>query len=305
MKNTTSIFFALAFIFLFTACNTDKAPIRPKHIILVGFDGLSSEAINKGADMPNLRKLMHEGSYTLENRSVLPSSSAVNWASMFMGACPELHGYTTWGSQKPELPSKVLNANNIFPTIFSQYRLAAPEAEIGFFYEWGGMKYLADTLVMNTQLQTSVGEQYPDGAATPAVNYIKDKKPNFCAIIFDQPDGIGHGKGWCSPEYMKKLQELDGFLGQIIQAVDDAGMREESVIMVVSDHGGIGTGHGGKTMSEMETPIVFAGKGIKAGFKFPESTMVYDIAGTIAYMLDVPQPQVWVARPILSIFSEQ
>lgn len=303
MKKNLYLLSVLNFMFLFIACNKNDISVHPKHIILIGFDGLSSEAINQGADMPNLRQLMQEGSYTLENRSVLPSSSAVNWASMFMGAGPELHGYTTWGSKTPELPSRELNANNIFPTIFSQYRLAAPEAEIGYFYEWDGMKYLADTLAMNYQLQTTVGDQYPDGATSPAICYIKEKKPNLCAIIYDQPDGIGHGKGWSSPEYMKKLNELDVHLGQIIKAVDQAGIRDETVIMVVSDHGGIGTGHGNKTMNEMQTPIVIAGKGIKAGFKLPESTMVYDIAGTLAYMLKVPQPQVWIARPILSVFE--
>ena len=56
-------------------------------------------------------------------------------------------------------------------------------------------------------------------------------------------------------------------------------------------------------MNEMQTPIVFYGKNVKKGFKIPESTMVYDIAGTIAYLLDVPQPQVWIARPIMSAFS--
>ena len=42
---------------------------------------------------------MEDGSYTLKKRSALPSSSAINWASMFMGAGPELHGYTEWGSK--------------------------------------------------------------------------------------------------------------------------------------------------------------------------------------------------------------
>lgn len=51
---------------------------------------------------------MDAGCYTLKKRSVLPSSSAVNWASMFMGAGPELHGYTEWGSKTPELPSRVV-----------------------------------------------------------------------------------------------------------------------------------------------------------------------------------------------------
>lgn len=64
---------------------------------------------------------MNDGSYTLTKRSVLPSSSAVNWASMFMGAGPELHGYTTWNSSTPDLPSKELSKDGIFPTVFQLF----------------------------------------------------------------------------------------------------------------------------------------------------------------------------------------
>ena len=68
--------------------NGKSLPNPPKHIVLVGFDGLSSYSLNNGAEMPQFRSMMQDGCYTLENRSVLPSSSAVNWASMFMGVVP-------------------------------------------------------------------------------------------------------------------------------------------------------------------------------------------------------------------------
>lgn len=68
---------------------------------------------------------MEDGAYTLKKRSALPSSSAINWASMFMGAGPELHGYTEWGSKTPELPSRVLNKNGIFPTVFNYCAMPA------------------------------------------------------------------------------------------------------------------------------------------------------------------------------------
>lgn len=275
----------------------------PKHIIIVGFDGFSAHSVNNGVNMPTLRKLMAEGSYTLQNRSVLPSSSAVNWASMFMGAGPELHGYTEWGSRVPELPSRVVNADNRFPNIFGLYRDKAPDAEIGYIYEWVGLNYLVDTLAMSYRQQAAFTPETPDGCTSFAVQYIKEKKPNLCAVLYDQPDGTGHGKGWSTPEYFEKMTELDGYLARIVQAVEEAGIMDETVIMVVSDHGGIEKGHGGKTMEEMQTPIVFYGKGIKKGHIIPESTMVYDIAGTLAYMLDVEQPQVWIARPILSVFE--
>lgn len=93
-------------------------------------------------------------------------------------------------------------------------------------------------------------------------------------------------------------------LTQVMDAVREAGIMDDTVVILTADHGGIETGHGGKTMNEMQTPIVFYGKNVKKGFKIPESTMVYDIAGTIAYLLDVPQPQVWIARPIMSAFSD-
>lgn len=88
-----------------------------------------------------------------------------------------------------------------------------------------------------------------------------------------------------------------------MDAVREAGIMDDTVVILTADHGGIETGHGGKTMNEMQTPIVFYGKNVKKGFKIPESTMVYDIAGTIAYLLDVRQPQVWIARPIMSAFD--
>lgn len=50
---------------------------RPKHVVLVAFDGLSAVAI-RNHPMPNFNRLMKEGASTLNNRSILPSSSAPN-----------------------------------------------------------------------------------------------------------------------------------------------------------------------------------------------------------------------------------
>ncbi|MCD8042928.1 MAG: alkaline phosphatase [Tannerellaceae bacterium] len=200
-------------------------------------------------------------------------------------------------------PPRTVTANNRFPDIFALYRQRRPDAEIGYIYEWGGLKYLADTLAMNFRQQVSMNDENPYGCAPVAVKYIKEKKPNLCAILYDKPDGTGHAHGWESDEYFAMLTHLDNCLAQIITAIEEAGILENSVIIVISDHGGIDKDHGGKTMKEMQTPLVFRGKGIKKGHTIQESTMIYDIAGTLAYMLDVEQPQVWIARPILSIFE--
>lgn len=86
------------------------------------------------------------------------------------------------------------------------------------------------------------------------------------------------------PNTYAKLKELDGYIGQIIQATKDAGTFDQTIFIITADHGGINKGHGGKTMNEMETPFIICGKNIKKGLNFNESMMQYDVASTIAYV---------------------
>lgn len=293
--------FTLAFLMVFADMSM-AAKWKAKHVVLIGLDGWGAYSVNN-ADMPNVKKLMADGSYTLKKRSVLPSSSAVNWASMFMGAGPELHGYTEWGSQTPDLPSRVLNKNGIFPTVFSLLRESDPKAEMGCIYEWTGIRYLVDTLAFNYNKLVPEALKEPQATVRYAVEYIKKARPAMVNIIFDEPDHIGHSKGHDTPAYYEKLTELDGYIGQIIEAVKEAGMLNETIFIVTADHGGINTGHGAKTMQEMETAFIISGKGVKKGYQFEESMMQFDCASTIAYIFGLKQPQVWIGRPMKQVFK--
>lgn len=295
---TLLLFFLAAFGNFSQAGNLPKA----KHVVLIGLDGWGSYSVQK-AHMPNVKTLMKQGAFTLKKRSVLPSSSAVNWASMFMGAGPELHGYTDWGSKTPELPSRELNAHGIFPTIFQLVRDKSPKAEIGCLYEWDGIKYLVDTLSLSYHAEAPDYNEYPEALCGMAERYIKEKHPKLLAVCFDNPDHVGHVSGHDTPEYYANLKELDRYIGRIIQAVKKAGMLKETIFIVTADHGGINKGHGGKTMAEMETPFIISGKGIKKSGEFSESMMQFDVASTIAYIFGLQQPQVWIGRPMKQVFK--
>ena len=275
---------------------------KAEHVFIIGLDGWGAYSVEK-ADMPNVKRLMNEGCYTLKKRSVLPSSSAVNWASMFMGAGPELHGYTEWGSAHPELPSRVIEKNNIFPTVFQLLRNEAPEAEIGCIYEWAGIKYLVDTLSMNYHAQTPDCNKHPEAMSQMACKYIREKKPVLAAFCFDNPDHVGHAEGHDTPAYYANLKQLDKYIGEILNAIREAGIYDKSIIIVTSDHGGIKRGHGGKTMMEMETPFIIAGKNIRKGGQFEESMMQFDCAATIAHIFKLKTPQVWIGRPMKQVFK--
>ena len=280
--------FALLFSFTFS-CHA-KGKDKAKHVVFIGLDGWGAYSLPK-ADMPNVKKLMEDGAYTLKKRSALPSSSAINWASMFMGA-------------GPELPSRVLNKNGIFPTVFQLLRDARPEAEIGCLYEWEGIKYLVDTLSLSYHYHVADCNKTPKELGNMASSYIKEKHPALVAICYDGPDHTGHTAGHDTPEYYEKLKELDMYVGQIVQAVKDAGMLDDTIFILTSDHGGIDKGHGGKTMQEMETAFITSGKNIKKGLRFDDvSMMQYDVASTIARIFHLEQPQVWIGRPMEIVFK--
>ena len=188
--------------------NVNAAKQKAKHVILIGMDGWGAYSVSK-ADIPAIKSLMTNGCYTLHSRSVLPSSSAINWASMFMGVGTELHGYTTWGSKTPEIPSREVNERGIAPTIFSVLREQRPKAEIGCLYEWPGIKYLVDTLAMSYQYQTPGYAKAPTALCEAAEKYIIEKKPELLAICFEEPDHTGHTKGHDTPAYYQMLKELD------------------------------------------------------------------------------------------------
>ncbi len=276
---------------------------RPDHIIVIGFDGWGAYSVPK-ADMPNLHGLMDRGAWTLKKRSVLPSSSAINWASMFMGVGTEGHGYTQWGSKTPEIPSIALSENGIFPTIFTITRQQKPKAEIGVLYEWDGIKHLIDTMAVSYHSQVAPAD---DGSSEPITkafaDYIRQSKPTLAVVCYDNPDAVGHQAGHDTPEYYAMLSDLDAKLGQIIEAVKEAGIYDNTVIIVTSDHGGVGKGHGGITLAEMETPFVISGKGVKPVGEFKSAMMQYDVAATIAALLGLSQPQPWVGRPVTEILK--
>lgn len=274
------------------------AKVAPKHVILVGWDGFAGNTVEP-AKIPTLRKLMAEGAWTVHSRSILPSASSCCWHSIFTCSASEQHGYIAWNSQKPAFPAAAVADNGLYPDIMYMLRRQRPSSEIGFIYDWTGMGFVADTNAC------SYVERMPQSNITDrAVAYIKEKKPTFFTVYYDSPDDKGHGKGWGSPEYQARVTELDAELSRILDAVKEAGILEDTVVMVTSDHGGKGKGHGGPTLSEMERPVVLWGKGVKRGYelKFPGTN--YDTGATLAALLGIEPPSCWIGRPFDEAFVE-
>lgn len=264
-----------------------------EHVILIGSDGFGAYAF-ENAKVPNLRLMMEQGSWSLKARTVLPSSSAANWASMVMGAGPELHGYTTWGSKAPDMPARVLDEYGMFPSLYALLRKKRPESEIGVIYEWDGIGYLFPKAAVNH-------DQNPDGdiaIADAASKYIKEKKPNFLFVHLHDVDSVGHKVGHGTPEYYAAIERTDSHIGTILQSIKEAGIEKKTVVLFSADHGGINKGHGLISMAEMQIPWIIKGPRIQKNKELSESIMTFDTAATLADLLKLERPQVWIGRPV-------
>lgn len=271
-----------------------------KHVVLIGCDGFGAYAVPE-AKMPNLKKLMETGASSLEARSVLPSSSAVNWASMLMGAGPTEHGYTEWGSKTPEIPSVTTTRYGLFPSIFSVIRDQKPSAKTAVIYSWPGIGPLIEKDAISIVVP---GADKDDFCADTAAAIIKKERPYFTFIHLDEPDHTGHEIGHRTPAYYDQLQKVDARIGRIVQAVKDAGIEKETIIIVSADHGGTGKGHGGKSLDEVQIPWIINGPGIKKNHKIKDVIITYDTAATIAWVMGLKTPQSWRGKAVADSFSK-
>lgn len=292
----------LVFVFVsMVSCTSNKSEEtkteieNTKHVILIGSDGFGAYAFNEKAKAPRIRNMMKEGSYSLKARAVLPSSSAVNWASMIMGSGPELHGYTEWGSKKPEVPSRIIGTDSIYPSIISLIDAQLPEAKKGVAYTWEGIGYLFEKSLVDLNYNGKSDQE----TLNKALEFISTEKPVFTFIHFDEPDITGHSIGHDTPEYYTAIEKVDSLVGNIIDTLKQEKMLDDTVIIFSSDHGGLEKGHGGKTLLEVEIPWIIYGHNIPKRGRLDKSIVTYDTAATIAKILGLDIPDFWRGKSII------
>jgi hypothetical protein len=271
-----------------------------EHVVVIGVDGLAPRGIQE-ADTPHMDALMARGAHTLHARAVLPTSSSSNWASMIMGAGPEQHGITSndWEVDKHEIPPIVAGPTGRFPTVFAVIRTAMPDAVTACFYDWDGFGRLVEPDTP-TILEDCAG---PVKTIEAAAAYFTEHAPLFTFIHLDHVDHAGHANGWYTRVYNKAVAKADALIGDMISAIDEAGKRDSTLIIVTSDHGGKDKGHGGDSLGEIEIPWIAAGPGVRSGVKLTAPIDTYDTAATVLHALGVTPHEAWIARPVVAAFE--
>jgi membrane-anchored protein YejM (alkaline phosphatase superfamily) len=106
-------------------------------------------------------------------------------------------------------------------------------------------------------------------------------------------DASGHRNGYGSPEYLRDIEMIDGYVGDVYAAYERAGVLDDTLFMVTADHGGIANTHGGGSPEEMN--VYFGARGHNVNNVVIKEMCIQDIPAIITYALGVTAPSHWVS----------
>lgn len=253
------------------------------HIVVIGVDGAGSWF--KDADTPFFDKIFKNGAVTYKALSSKPTISAECWGSMLIGVGPEVHKLTN--NRVSVFPYPIWSKH---PTVFRRIRKAYPEAELGSYCDWNPINKGIVEKKQGVDKQTA-----KDKELTPLIcKYICEKRPDFLFIHFDSVDGAGHSNGYGTVEHIRAISEADKLIGDVYSAIGEAGIIENTLFMVVADHGGTndvkGKGsHGGWTDEEKYVTFAAVGKDVKNG-EIKEMN-IRDLAAIVLYAMGIEAPE--------------
>jgi hypothetical protein len=301
MKKTVLYYLSfLIFSAFFAGCgNTTHTP-KVSHVIVIGIDGMSVGGLIE-SETPNFDDYIKSGAHSFHVRNVMPTSSSPNWSAMLTGSGVVQTGITSndWRYDNYKLPPVVTTENGRFPDIFYAIKKSNKSLITSSVYHWGGFANLYDHDFVDLDFSCSDER----ATAEKAAGVIMSEKPNFLFVQIDHVDGAGHKSGHMTEGYFKSIELADSLTGVIVDATKKAGIFDQTLFIIVSDHGGVGYDHGHETVQGNEVPFIMYGKMVKAGYTIPAAINLYDVAATSAYALNIAVPQVWVGRPAISAFS--
>jgi arylsulfatase A-like enzyme len=278
-------------------------PVTP-HVVVISIDGLRPDAIEPFGATETLR-LMREGRYSMRAQTVLPSNTIPSHTSMVTGMDPAGHG-VTWNDRTSVLVSLLTwtDRRRKAPTIFQLAGAAGltpaaivAKSQMRQLGVPGSLERLEAPFFPLTHIKR---EWNAERVVAEVEAYLVDGggRPNLLFVHLADPDLAGHDHGWMSEEYAAAVQTADRALARILAAADAAFGAGGYTVILTSDHGGMGYGHGGADPRETTIPWITAGRGVAPGDELADPVRIADTGATALWLLGVPLPPALTGRPV-------
>lgn len=300
------------------------ASIHPyKHVLVLTMDGAglvwnpdemyyaSSAGVNPVKTSDPAIMALRKNTYAMElinqQFAVSYTASAVNPPISAQNYSSILHG-VPW----QQFPSAYRVTNDIaarqyfadfgkeralFPSVFSSLSNQLPGRPLAAFAEW--------TPILNGIIEPDIpvfGSVSSGGRAFYDVaDYIRGDSFQDTPLIFmesDKMDSLGHTVGYYTPSYWSGLQSYDSYFKAVMDALEETGHADDTLIITNADHGGSGTGHSNPGLSShMNVFIALGGLTIDSGRRLSGGTNA-DIPALILNGLRMEKPAEMAASSV-------
>ncbi len=279
-----------------------------KKVLYIGIDGTRFDSIEK-ASTPNLDGLIAGGIYSPtcqifgERYRKNDTVSGPGWSSILTGVWADKHGAqnnTFAGTNYQE-----------FPHFFARLKESRPAARTVSLVTWKPIheKIVSAADVSRNYEGTEKGPkayEIGDAKATEdAVQELTEGNPDVVFLYIGQVDETGHTFGFhpAVPEYIAAIERADGLVGRALTAMKSRKTfaQEDWLVVVTSDHGGKGKGHGGghNDPDILNSFLIVSGPAAQRG-RFEEQVYLVDAPVTVLSHLGVSLKPEWKldGRPV-------
>lgn len=239
-----------------------------KKVVIIGYDGCRADILAEKQDEGAVSYLLGKGAsinlsycggvnYPAENTQ--DTSTAPGWCSIATGVWADEHGITGNGITKTVEPKTLMTSLIEDGTIDSA----------SFITKWKGhftnsnSTYKAEKEYCeenNINVEFELRKNKKDIHTGAMKEITAADCADFVFIIYEDTDSAGHDFGFSynNPVYKKAFRTEDSYGYEVIRAIEarETYETEDWLIIVTSDHGGVGTGHGGPSIQERMTFIV-------------------------------------------------
>jgi hypothetical protein len=231
---------------------------QKRKVLFIGIDGVRADALQL-ANTPNIDTLVAHGAYTFDSWAMGITVSGPSWSTIFTGVWYPKHGITNNSYSGARFDKYMM-----FPKLAKYHKPRLYAAEV---VEWPPLIDNVPNVYDGYDFRLKV----PDGATTPTgaavATRLLDTNLDVMTCYYDAVDLAGHSSGF-SPSntaYINTIQAVDANVGVVLNALRSRVnyANEDWLILLTTDHGGIGTGHGGNTNTERHIWWIAAGTNIR------------------------------------------
>ena len=288
LKNSGPLIFSLVILTAIVPMVAAADDRQPK-VLLLGLDGTRANALEL-ADTPNIDSLIENGCYTDAALTGDVTVSGPGWSSILCGVWRDKHDVPDNDFRHPKYDD--------YPSIFTLIKRAKPNLQTAAFLAW---EPLHKFTIYDDACDHKVFHPYdPDGDVknvAAASEYLPTADVDFVFFYFSDIDTAGHTHGFhpSVPEYIAEIEQVDGQVGQLLDAVRSREdyADEDWLIIATTDHGGtLDKNHGRNEPKHRTIFYLVSGDGADRG-RLRESVNQVDVVPTALQHLGITVDPEW------------